>query len=231
MMNTYLLLKRAIGVLAVLLALLAIVLFGLRLSFYSNSAVANGVVDVINKDNATIRVRFKPKAKGDHYLTLEGRKWVRNVHKGDGMVVVYNRDDPNDARIDDHFPFWLLPVFLLLGAVGLAYGYYKLKRWIALQEYLAQRIWKEGGVRIAVFERIDKDRALSTKEQGMWRLVASWTDSRTFEVFEFKSKPLPYYPDEQLIPSTIKIHIHPDEDDKQYEFDPKVMKALQPSPD
>lgn len=225
--------RRGIQLLTAICALLLFVslsIFVARYSFHASALTANGVVDKISKESESIRVRFTPKGKGDHYLTLEGRRWIRTMHKGDGLVVVYAKADPNNAQLDTNFPFWLLPVFIFIVALLGLVASRRWSGWVKHQEYLTNKIWLEGGVLVTNFERIDKDRKLSTPEQGIWRVVSSWTDVRTLEVFEFQSKPLKFYPDELLLARLIKVTIHPDDDNPTYEFDKKFMAGLKPTP-
>src|ERR1700733_4020074 len=106
---------------------------------------------------------------------------------GKTVEVLYRRSDPNDAKINDFFNIWALPLitgvpggifFLILAAASISW---LRKRW--RDNYLR----KSGTAIEANFQGVERIKAGTDSEVDSFRVVAIWEDPQNYRIYTFKS--------------------------------------------
>lgn len=136
---------------------------------------------------------------------------------GQQVTVLYQKDDPQAARLDSFAAFWLAP--LVTGGLGLVFtgvgvtlvGLYLRRR--RLDAWLDTH-----GRRIdAAVQGARMNLNVSINGVHPWQLFAGWLDPSTGRRYTFASENLPYNPTDRMAgQQTVQVLIDPSDPDGRY---------------
>jgi hypothetical protein len=146
--------------------------------------------------------------------------------EGEAVTVYYDRQRPQDARINSFFALWggatitggLGSVFFAIGAV-MAWWPWRARR-------RAQQLMTQGTPVRAELQPVERNTALDVNGQHPWRLVAQWKNPVTADLYIFKSANLWFDPSSHLQGGFVMVYIDSN-NPKRYHMDlsflPKVV--------
>jgi hypothetical protein len=128
---------------------------------------------------------------------------------GEIVDVLYDPEDPNNARIDGAFSLWFLPVFLsIFGLIFAGIGTGLLAVGIMFnrkRQYLATH----GEPIQARYKGVEKNTSLKVNGRNPYNLIGEWQNPSTGEIHIFKSENLWYDPEDYVDVETVTVLIAP----------------------
>jgi hypothetical protein len=122
---------------------------------------------------------------------------------GETVEVLYDPDDPSDARIDSTFSRWGgVMIFAAVGAIfGAIGGGILLSRRASAAR--AMELRRRGTPVMARFEGVERNTRLKVNGRSPWQIVAQWQHPSTGKIHLFRSEniwfdPTPYVSQQEL---------------------------------
>lgn len=138
--------------------------------------------------------------------------------RGDHVRVLYDKANPEHARLDSFAENWLAP--LILGGLGSVFTLVGGGVLAAMVRKRKVRAWlTQNGMRVqAKFESVDYDTSLTVNGRHPWRLSCQWQHPVTQKVYLFRSDPIWYDPTAFIKRDQLDVLVNAD-DPKQYAVD------------
>lgn len=165
-----------------------------------------------NSSSGTRNYTYKPRVR---YTAPDGKvvEFQSNVGSnppsfaiGEQVKVLYDREDPTDARIDDFVSLWLLP--LILGGIGTVFfitgAIMAVLPWLAGRRQ--QKLERFGHRIIADIVGV-KRRNIRVNRQHAYRVEARWQDPRSSETYRFFSENIWFDPTRYLTDEAVPVLI------------------------
>jgi hypothetical protein len=128
---------------------------------------------------------------------------------GESVSILYDRTNPDDARIDSFWFLWLLPtitggigiVFFLVGG-GLLIGRLLMAR-------RARNVRAHGTPVETTFQGVELNGAVRVNGRSPWRIRSQWSDPGSNTVYRFHSEDIWFDPTPFIKTRTITVYIEP----------------------
>lgn len=144
---------------------------------------------------------------------------------GEIVDVLYDPDDPHDARIDGAFSLWFLPIFLsIFGLIftGIATALFMVGFMLnRKRQYLATH----GEPVEAKYTGVEKNTSLKVNGKNPYNVIGQWQNPATGEIHLFKSENLWYNPEEYIEVETVTVLIAPG-NPKKYLMDTEFLPKM-----
>ena len=199
--------------------LVAAGIFAERTSRFVGQAITTSgeVVELVrsrssNSSSGTRNYTFKPRVR---FTAPDGKvvEFLSNVGSnppgftiGEQVRVLYDRDDPTDALIDDFVSLWLIP--LILSGIGLVF--FTVGTVMAVLPWFAdrrrQKLERFGNRITADIVGVQR-RNLRINRQHAYRVEARWQDPRSSQTYRFFSENIWFDPTGYLTDETVPVLI------------------------
>lgn len=179
-------------------------------TFIAHAESAEGtVIELVDVRDSDGGYTYAPRV---HFETAKGREieFTSNhssnppsFHEDQRVRVLYDPQEPYEAKIDSFGQLWAPAVFLaVFGAIffGIGGG---IVWWRRARQATQQRLKAQGRRILADIQGVDRDTSIKVNGVSPWRLTAQWQDPATQKVHVFHSEnlwfdPAPYLAQEQV---------------------------------
>lgn len=200
--------------------------------FVAQAHVADGeVVELVlrrDSDGDTLyapRVRFVTARERTVEFTTDSASSPPSFHEGERVRVLYDPEQPGEAKIDSWFQLWggvailcfIGGIFTLVGGGVLLGG--RMKR--ASTESLR----REGRQVMATFESVERNTSCSVNGTHPWRVRAQWLDPQTRKLHVFNSDNIWFDPAPHIGDRQIGVFVDP-HNPKRYWMDLSFLPEL-----
>jgi hypothetical protein len=184
--------------------------------FIARAARAPGVVieniwgtDSEGSSTAKPRVRFRTPAGQEFVFVSKVGSSHPSYEAGEGVAVLYDPENPGDARIQSFLSLWF--VSLLLGGLGALFAAIGLIPMLVIRRREARDEWlRLHGRRIqAGFLRVELNTSIEFNGSSPYRIVCQWLDSSTNQVHVFKSRNIWFDPAAYITGKTLEVMVEP----------------------
>lgn len=145
---------------------------------------------------------------------------------GEEIEVLYNQENPNEAKIKSYFSIWggvtILGIlgFIFFGVGGSIFLYYKIKS--NKLKYL-----KQNGIRIeSDFQGVQINNSLSVNGRNPFQIVSHWQNPTTSKLHIFTSDNIWFNPSDYITDDKIKVLIDRN-NPKKYSIDLSFLPTLE----
>lgn len=182
-------------------------------SFVDEAASTQGeVIEMVmrrSSDSTTYAPKYRFVVDGQQVYTVTSSSGSNppGYEVGEKLQVLYNPQNPSDAKINSFMGLWFGPV--LVGAMGLVFSLFA-----AVPAYMFWRrrnnvalLMRQGMPVMAEFQRVEQ----GTEQKGHsdFYIVARWHDQAHNQVHVYRSEPMGFDPSEFISPKqliTVLVH-------------------------
>ena len=191
-------------------------------SFLKESLVANGtVIDLIassGSDSITYKPMVEFKTINDQFITFTSSTSSNppSYHTGEEVEVLYDPNNPNDAKISSFFSLWgLATVLFLMGSVFFSIGFVPFL--LGIFNGKKEQELKENGVEvIANVEQVKYISNYTVNGVSPYKIIATWQHPDTSEVHTFKSQNIWFDPANYIENNTVSVYIDENKPQRYY---------------
>ncbi|MEB2846276.1 DUF3592 domain-containing protein [Rhizobiales bacterium RZME27] len=184
-------------------------------SFVASAMRAEGVVIDLERSRSSDSTMYSPVVR---FTAADGMErtfvtsWSSSspaYSRGDTVQVLYQADQPADAKVEGLFSLWglvLIPgafgaIFFLIGGGMIAYGLFYGARKRSLQA--------NGRLVLADVRGVERNGSLKVNGSHPWRVMCQWQDPATRKVHVFASDNFWFDPTDYVTQKQINVRIDP----------------------
>ena len=213
MKRTYSIIKIVFSFVGISALLVALLVYIITTSFLQTAEKANGVVIDLHRSVSSDSTTYRPEVE---FETLAGEKirFISNTgsnppsfSRGEKVEVLYQQDEPQQAKINTFLSLWLLPLlFGVLGfiftAIGLSFVFYPIYK-----RKKIQRIKQFGTIVQAEFQSVNRNTSLTVNGRHPYQITAQWQDPVTSKIYVFESENLWFDPSDFIVSEALTVWI------------------------
>ena len=127
--------------------------------------------------------------------------------KDDKVIVLFNKQEPNNSKAVGFFSLWFTPT--LLGAMGASFLFFTLLLFfIPWFNHRRNKNLKKHGLPVsAIFKSVIINDNINLNGVSPYQIITQWQDPATSDIFIFKSNNLWYDPTDYISTNTFTVYI------------------------
>lgn len=222
---------KAVSILKYVFSIIGFSLLGLAAYFFvstqnfiDNAVSTNGIVikliESYSSDSTTYKpvVRYTPKGGESINFTSSSSSNPPSYHVNEEVTVLYNPENPMDAKIDGYFSLW--GAFIIVGGIGTVFTLIGLSFFLFpfLQARKKQDLLQSGRLISADYLSVNLNTSYKVNGRSPYYISAQWQNPLTTDIHQFKSENIWFDPSQYI--NTKVIHVYLDKQNpKRYYMD------------